>query len=95
MARSPSAAPSTSSRRLLIAALLLLIGGVVTLALHAAGAPEALLDFLYDHLLSGLDVPPDPSQTAKDIVSWFSLIGGLLELAGGGTLLALHLRRRG
>jgi hypothetical protein len=80
--------------RLLIAALLLLAGGVVTLSLHAAGAPEALLDFLYDTLLSGLDVPPDPSQTAKDIVSYVSLFGGIAELAGGLGLLAFYLGKR-
>jgi hypothetical protein len=55
-----------SDRRLLIAGLLLRLGGAATLSLHAAGAPEALLGFLYDSLLSGLDVPDDPSQTAED-----------------------------
>jgi hypothetical protein len=80
--------------RLLIAALLLLAGGVITLSLYAAGAPEALLDFLYDTLLSGLDVPPDPSQTAKDIVGYVSLIGGIAELASGLGLLVFYLRRR-
>jgi hypothetical protein len=77
-------------RRLLLAGLLLLAGGVITLALHAVGAPEALLDFLYDTLLSGLDVPPDPSQTATDIVNYVSLVGGITELLGGGALLVAH-----
>jgi hypothetical protein len=83
-------------RRLLIAGLLLLAGGVITVSLHAAGAPESLLDFLYRHLLSGLDVPRDPSPTATGIVNYFSLIGGLVELAAGAALLcACWLRARG
>jgi hypothetical protein len=81
--------------RLLIAGLLLLLGGAITLLLHAAGVPESLLDFLYDKLLSGLDVPPDPSQTAVDIVNNVSLVGGLAELAAGVALLAVdRLRAR-
>jgi hypothetical protein len=75
--------------RLTIAGLLLLAGGVITLSLHAAGAPEALLEFLYDSLLSGLDVPEEPSPTAKDIVNYVSLLGGLAELAAGAVLIAL------
>jgi hypothetical protein len=81
--------------RLRIAGLLLLLGGAVTLALHAAGAPEALLDFLYDKLLSGLDVPPDPTPTARDIVSYASLIGGLAELVAGAALLSWSARPAG
>jgi hypothetical protein len=77
------------TRRLLIAGLLLLTGGVITLSLHAAGAPESLLEFLYDALLSGLDVPPDPSGTAVDIVNYVSLLGGIAELASGIVLLGL------
>ncbi len=73
----------------MVAGLLLVLGGVMTLSLHAAGAPEALLDFLYDKLLSGLDVPPDPSQTATGIVSYVSLLGGIVELGAGAVLLAL------
>ncbi len=83
------------NRRLLIAGLLLLVGGAITLSLHAIGAPESLLDFLYDKLLSGLDVPPDPPQTARDIVSYVSLLGGVLELAVGGALVGLYLAREG
>jgi hypothetical protein len=83
------------NRRLLIAGLLLLLGGVITLGLHAAGIPESLLDFLYDTLLSGLDVPPDPSQTAVDIINYVSLVGGIAELAAGVALLAVdRLRTR-
>jgi hypothetical protein len=81
------------NRRLLIAGLLLLIGGVVTLSLHAAGVPESLLDFLYDTLLSGLDVPPDPSQTADDIVNYVSLVGGIAELSAGAMLVAMYFVR--
>jgi hypothetical protein len=73
--------------RLRIAGLLLLLGGAITLTLHAAGAPEALLDYLYDTLLSGLEVPPDPSPTARDIVSYVSLVGGIVEIAAGAALL--------
>jgi hypothetical protein len=79
--------------RLQIAGLLLLAGGVITLAVHAAGAPEALLEFLYDTLLSGLDVPEEPSQTAKDIVNYVSLLGGILELAAGAVLVAAGSRQ--
>jgi hypothetical protein len=44
--------------------------------------------WLYDHLLSGLNVPDEPSQGTVDAVKYVSLIGGLLELAGGLALLA-------
>jgi hypothetical protein len=77
------------NRRLLIAGMLLLIGGVITLVLHSVGAPEALLEFLYDKLLSGLDVPEDPSNTAVDIVNYVSLVGGIAELLAGAVLLVL------
>jgi hypothetical protein len=76
-------------RRLLIAGALLLIGGAITLSLHAAGAPEALLGLLYDRLLSGLDVPPDPSSAVRDVVSGVSLVGGIAELVAGWALLGL------
>jgi hypothetical protein len=75
--------------------LALLGGGVVTLALHAAGAPEALLEFLYESLLSGLDVPDKPSQTARDIVNNASLVGGVGEIVAGTVLLTLHAKTRG
>ena len=65
----------------------------ITLSLHAAGAPEALLGFLYDKLLSGLDVPSDPSPTAKDIVGYVSLVGGIAELVGGLALLGAYVVR--
>ena len=80
-------------RRLLIAGALLLVGGVITLSLHAAGAPEALLDLLYDTLLSGLDVPEDPSPTATNVVNYVSLLGGIAELAAGASLLAVYLSK--
>jgi hypothetical protein len=79
--------------RLRIAGLLLLLGGVITLSLHAAGVPESLLDFLYDTLLSGLDVPRDPSQTAKDIVNYSSLVGGIVEVLAGLAILAVYVSR--
>ena len=81
------------NRRLLIAGLLLLIGGVVTLSLHAAGVPKSLLNFLYDTLLSGLDVPPHPSQTSTDILNYVSLVGGIAELAGGAAVLLVCIAR--
>ncbi len=80
-------------RRLGVAGLLLLAGAAITLSLHAAGAPEALLGFLYDKLLSGLDVPPDPSATAKDVVGYFSLVGGVVELVAGLVLVGVYLAR--
>jgi len=74
--------------------LLLLAGAALTLALHYLGAPEDLYRWSYDHLLSGLDVPKDPSEGTVAAVSYVSLIGGLLELAAGVTLLvAAGLRR--
>jgi hypothetical protein len=80
-------------RRLLIAGLLLLCGAAITLSLHAAGAPEALLGFLYDKLLSGLDVPPSPSPAAKSIVGYVSLVGGIAELVAGMALVCVSAGR--
>ena len=80
-------------RRLLTAALLLIAGAAITLTLHGAGAPEALLDYLYDKLPASLDLPPDPSASATGIVSAVSLYGGIAELAAGLALLGVHLAR--
>jgi hypothetical protein len=77
----------------MVAAAALILGGLLSLGIDALGAPEALLRFLYDTLLSGLDVPDEPSQTAVDIVRWFARVGGLLELSGGAVLLAVAIRR--
>ena len=91
VSRSGGSNPSPSAltiQHLLLVGLLLLGGGAVTLLLHAAAAPEALLELLYDSLLSGLDVPEDPSQTARDIVGYVSLIGGIAELTAGLAILA-------
>jgi hypothetical protein len=74
--------------------LLLLLGAGFTLALHQLGAPEDLYRWLYDHLLSGLDVPEEPSKGTVDAVSYVSLIGGTLELAAGLTVLAIDGMRR-
>jgi hypothetical protein len=63
--------------------------------LSAVGLPEALLRFLYDALLSGLDVPDDPSQTAIDAVQYVAWAAGLLELLAGAVLLAVAHRRAG
>ena len=74
--------------------LLLLAGAAHTLDLNYLGAPEDLYRWSYDHLLSGLDVPKDPSEGTVNAVSYVSLIGGLLELAIGVTLLvAAGIRR--
>jgi hypothetical protein len=66
----------------MVAGLLLLAGAAITLSLHAAGAPEALLDFLYDKLLSGLDVPPNPSPAANDFVGAGGRCGAGRRLCG-------------
>ena len=75
------------------AGILLAIGGVITLLLDAAGLPEDLLEWSYDSLLSGLDIPPDPSQAARDIVRYTALLGGVLELAVGLAILVIVSRR--
>ncbi len=71
------------------AGLLLILGSAITLGLHFLEAPEHLYRWLYDHLLSGLDVPDEPSQGTVDAISYVSLIGGLLELIAGAALLAI------
>ena len=70
-----------------IAGWLLIAGSVVTQTLHLAGAPEHLYRWLYHHLLSGLDVPKDPSSGSVEAVRLVSLIGGILELVAGMALL--------
>ena len=72
-----------------LAGWLLLLGAAITLGLHAVEAPESLYRWLYHHLLSGLDVPKDPSERTVDAVRYVSLIGGLLELVGGMALLGV------
>jgi hypothetical protein len=79
--------------RLRIAGLALLAGAALTLALHAAGAPEDLYRWAYHHLLGGLDVPEDPSQGTVDAVSLTSLIGGILEAVAGVALLVVDAKR--
>jgi hypothetical protein len=68
---------------------LLILGSAITLGLHFLEAPEHLYRWLYDHLLSGLDVPDEPSPGTVDAISYVSLIGGLLELFAGLALLAI------
>jgi hypothetical protein len=78
-----------------IAGLLLILGAGITLGLHYLGAPEALYRWLYHHLLSGLDVPEDPSDGTVNAVRYVSLVGGLLELViGAGLLVADAVRAR-
>lgn len=76
------------------AGLLLVIGAAFTLGLHFLGAPEGLYHWLYDHLLSGLDVPDEPSQGSTDAIGYVSLIGGLGELVAGVVVLAIGRARR-
>jgi hypothetical protein len=76
-------------RTLRTAGLLLILGSAITLGLHFLEGPEHLYRWLYDRLLSGLDVPDEPSQGTVDAISCVSLIGGLLELIAGAALLAI------
>ena len=79
--------------KLRIAGLLLIGGSAITLGLHALDAPEHLYRWLYDHLLSGLDVPEDPPQWSLDLIGHVSLIGGLLELVAGLAVLLVEQTR--
>jgi hypothetical protein len=81
--------------KLRTAGFLLLLGAVITFALHFVGAPEGLYRWLYHHLLSGLDVPDEPSDGSLDAIRYVSLVGGILELAGGVTLLIADRLRTG
>jgi hypothetical protein len=77
------------------AGLLLLLGAAITLALHFAGVPEDVYRWLYRHLLSGLDVPDEPSNGSIDAIRYVSLVGGILELVAGVVMLiADRLRAR-
>jgi hypothetical protein len=75
--------------KLRIAGLLLILGSAVTLGLHVLDAPEDLYRWLYHHLLSGLDVPKDPSEGTVNAVRYTSLIGGIGELVVGVGLLVV------
>jgi hypothetical protein len=79
--------------KLRIAGLLLILGAAITLTLHFLEAPEELYRWLYHHLLSGLDVPKDPSEGTVDAVRYTSLIGGILELVVGIGLLLVDWAR--
>jgi hypothetical protein len=74
--------------KLRIAGLLLIAGSAITFALHFLEVPEDLYRWLYHHLLSGLDVPKDPSEGTVTAVRDVSLFGGIAELAVGVGLLA-------
>ena len=75
--------------KLRTAGLLLILGSAITLAVHFAGFPEDLYRWLYHHLLSGLDVPEDPSDGTVEAVRDVSLVGAILELVAGiGLLIA-------
>jgi hypothetical protein len=72
-----------------LAGALLVVGAAITLGLHYLEVPEDLYRRLYDHLLSGLDVPDEPSQGTVDAIGYVSLIGGLAELVAGAALLVI------
>jgi hypothetical protein len=76
-----------------MAGLLLILGAAVTLGLHALAAPEELYRWLYHHVLSGLDVPREPSDGTVTAVSDVSLFGGILQLLVGVGLLVADLVR--
>jgi hypothetical protein len=77
------------------AGLLLLLGAAITLALHFASVPEDVYRWLYQLLLSGLDVPDEPSNGSIDAIRYVSLVGGILELVAGIVILvADRLRTR-
>ena len=81
--------------KLRIAGLLLILGSAITFALHFLDAPEELYRWLYHHLLSGLDVPEEPSTGTVNAVRYTSLIGGIAELVVGvGLLIADVVRSR-
>jgi hypothetical protein len=73
--------------RLRTAGLFLIAGSAVTLGLHFLGVPEDIYRWLYHHLLSGLDVPTEPSHGTVEAVRDVSLFGGILELVLGLVLL--------
>jgi hypothetical protein len=75
--------------KLRTAGLLLIAGSAVTLALHFLGVPEDVYRWLYHHLLSGLDVPREPSSGTVEAVRDVSLVGGILELVGGVAVLVV------
>jgi hypothetical protein len=80
--------------KLRLAGLLLILGAAITLGLHALAAPEELYRWAYHHVLSGLDVPKDPSDGTVTAVRDVSLFGGIAELVAGiGLLVADRLRR--
>jgi hypothetical protein len=83
-----------STGTLRMAGLLLTLGAFASFALHLMGAPEELYRWLYHHLLSGLDVPPDPSEGTTTAVRDVSLFGGIAQLALGLVLLAVDGARR-
>jgi hypothetical protein len=80
--------------KLRLAGLLLILGSAITLGLHYLEAPESLYRWLYDHLLSGLDVPEEPPEWSLDAIAYVSLIGGLMELVAGVIVLAIHRARK-
>jgi hypothetical protein len=79
--------------KLRTAGLLLIVGSAITFALHLLAGPEELYRWMYHHLLSGLDVPKDPSEGTVNAVRYTSLIGAILELVVGVGLLLVDWAR--
>ena len=84
----------STTGNLRIVGLLLVLGAFLSLGLHLLGAPEELYRSLYHQLLSGLDVPRDPSSETVAAVRYTSLIAGVAELAAGIAVLAVDAMRR-
>ena len=81
--------------KLRIAGLALIAGAALSLTLHVLDAPEELYRWLYHQVLSGLDVPKDPSTGTVNAVRIVSLAGGILELVAGIVVLIVdEVRRR-
>jgi hypothetical protein len=90
---SESPEPRFRGQTLRAVGLLLVAGGLFSIGLDAVGAPEALLRFSYESMLSGLDVPPEPSTFAVDLVRYTALAGGVLQLLAGLVVFGIGIRR--
>ena len=68
-------------------------GALLGFVLHAMGTPEDLYRWLYDRVLSGLDVPEEPSDETVTLVRVAALVGSCAQLAAGIVLIAVAERR--
>ena len=80
-------------RTLRAVGVLLVAGGLFSIGLDVVGAPDAVLRVSYEHLLSGLDAPPEPSTFAVDLVRYTALAGGVLQLLAGLVVFGIGIRR--